>query len=175
MQVTMTREGDLISGTRSRADSAGRLTEEKIWRDNNKAYIEQDSGKGKNTRVLHIPEGATLAVESSMLVLLRFFPYESAARWDLFMIDFTGKAVAATARQTGVEHIALPAGEFTCYRMEVLCHLFILNPKVVCWVTTEKPHVVVKSMGKRGLFTPTYVTSLTWEQAPRPVGALNVQ
>ena len=73
---------------------------------------------------------------------------------------FLGKVGAATARQTGVERIEVPAGEFPCYRMEVLFHVLILSPKVVCWVTTEKPHVVVKSVGKRGVFTPTYVTTL---------------
>ena len=55
-------------------------------------------------------------------MVLRFFPYESATRWDLFMIDFSGKAVAATARQTGIEPITVPAGEFSCYRMEVIIH-----------------------------------------------------
>ncbi len=160
IRVKMTREGDLISGTRSLTDSAGRRMEEKIWRDAHKAYIGQTSGQDKKTMVRDIPEGATLAVEGSLLVLLRLFPYESASRWDLFMIDFTGKAVAATARQTGVERIEVPAGEFPCYRMEVLFHVFILSPKAICWVTREKPHVVVKSAGKRGVFTPTYVTTL---------------
>ncbi|MGD0229204.1 MAG: hypothetical protein ABSC19_02450 [Syntrophorhabdales bacterium] len=172
IRVKMTREGDLISGARSLAiNSSRRLTEGKIWRDENKVYIEQISGKGKKTKTLDIPKGATLAVEGSLLVLLRFFPYESATRWDLFMIDFSGTAVAATARQAGVERIAVPAGEFPCYRMEVLFHIFILSPKVVCWVTTEKPHVVIRSVGKRGVFTPTYITSLIGEQFAGSVAA----
>lgn len=171
IQIRMTRDGDLISGSRSLTSSSGSLTQEKIWRDANRAYIEQTSGKGKKTKALDIPEGATLAVEGSLLVLLRFFPYKSAAQWDLFMIDFSGKSVAATARQTGVEPIEVPAGRFPCYRMEILFHVHILSPKVVCWVTTEKPHVVVRSVGKRGLFTPKYITSLTGEQAPGPVAS----
>ena len=172
-QVKMTRDGDLITGTRSLTDSSGSITKEKIWRDNNKAYIEQDSGKDKKTKALDIPEGATLAVEGSLLVLLRFFPYGSASQWNLFMTDFSGKSAAATARQTGIERVGVPAGQFPCYRMEVLFHVLLLSPKVVCWTTTEKPHVVIKSVGKRGVFTPTYVTSLTGE-APRPVTALNI-
>jgi len=80
------------------------------------------------------------------------------------MIDFSGKAVAATARQTGIEPITVPAGEFSCYRMEVLIDTFILSPTIVCWVTTEKPHFVVKSEGKRGIFTPKYITALSsWQ------------
>ncbi len=173
IQVKMTRDGDLITGTRSLTENSGRLTEQKIRRDDNKVHIEQDSGDDKKTKTLDIPEGATLAVEGSLLVLLRFFPFGSAAQWDLFMIDFSGKSAAATARQTGHERIETPAGTFSCYRMEVLFHVRILNPKAVCWVTTEKPHVVVKSVGKRGLFTPTYITSLTGK-APRLATAVNV-
>ena len=163
IQVKMTRDGDLITGARSLTDNSGRVTEEKIWRDKNKVYIERNSGKDKKTKTLDIPEGATLAVEGSLLVLLRFFPYDSATQWNLFMVDFSGKSAAATARQTGIERIAVPAGEFPCYRMEVLFHVFIVSPKVVCWATMDKPHVVIKSVGKRGIFTPVYITSLTGE------------
>jgi hypothetical protein len=167
IQVKMTREGDLITGERRLTDSSGRLTKEKIWRDaNNKVYVEQASGKDKKTKTLDIPEGTTFAVEGSLLVLLRFFPYGSAAQWDLFMIDFSGKSVTATARQTGIERVEVPAGEFACYRMEVLFHVRVVSPKVVCWVTTEKPHVVIKSVGKRGVFTPKYITSLTGKRLP---------
>lgn len=174
IQVKMTRDGDLITGTRSLTDSSGSIMEEKIWRENNKVYIGQDSGKDKKTKTLDIPQGATLAVEGSLLVLLRFFPYGSAGQWNLFMVDFSAKSAAATARQTGVERVEVPAGEFLCYRMEVLFHVLLLNPKVVCWATTEKPHVVIKSVGKRGVFTPTYITSLTGE-APLPEATLDVK
>jgi hypothetical protein len=174
IQVKMTRDGDLITGARSLTGSSGSVTEEKIRRDNNKVYIEQDSGEDKKTKTLDIPQGATLAVEGSLLVLLRFFPYDSATQWNLFMIDFSGKSAAATARQTGIERIEVPAGEFPCYRIEVLFHVLFLNPKVVCWVTTEKPHLVIKSVGKRGVFTPTYISSLTGE-APRPEAPLDVK
>ena len=76
-------------------------------------------------------------------------------RWDLFMIDFSGKSVTATARQAGIERITVPAGEFSCYRLEVLVHTFILSPTIVCWVTVEEPHFVVKNVGKRSLFRPS--------------------
>jgi len=44
------------------------------------------------------------------------------------MIDFSGRSVTATARQTGIERITVPAGEFSCYRMEVLIETFLLKP-----------------------------------------------
>ena len=129
--------------------------------------VEQTSGTDKKTIQLNIPEGRTLAIEGSLLVLLRFFPYDSTTRWDLFMIDFSGKSITATARQAGIERITVPAGEFSCYRMEVLIHTFILSPTIVCWVTTEKPHFVVKNEGKRGIFTPKYTTTLIGKQWER--------
>ena len=108
----------------------------------------------KRPRPWIFPKGATLAVEGSVLVLFRFFPYDSAARWHLFMVDFSGKSAAAIARQTGIERIEVPAGEFRCYRMEVVFHVFIFSPKVVCWVTTEKPSVIVRSVGKEASLPP---------------------
>ena len=80
------------------------------------------------------------------------------------MIDFSGRSVTATARQAGIERITVPAGEFSCYRMEILIHAFILSPTIVCWVTTEKPHFVVKNEGKRSLFGPKYITTLIGKQ-----------
>jgi len=161
--IKMTKEGNLISGTRSLRRGSGGPIEEKIWRDGKTAYIEQTSGTEKKMQ-LGIPEGRTLAIEGSLLVLLRFFPYGSATQWDLFMIDFSGQSVTATARQTGIEHIIVPAGEFSCYRMEVLLHTFILSPTIVCWVSTEKPHFVVKNEGKRGILTRKYITTLIGKQ-----------
>ena len=158
--IKMTKEGNLISATRSLRRGPGGPVEEKIWRDGNTAYIEQTSGTDKKTVSLDIPEGRTLALEGSLLVLLRFFPYDSATRWELFMIDFAGQSVTATARQARIENITVPAGEFSCYRMEILVHTFIFKPTIVCWVTRDKPHFVVKNEGKRGIFSPKYITTL---------------
>ncbi len=160
ISIKMSNEGQLISGERSLRRSPGDPTVEKIWRDGKTAYVEQTSGSDRKIKHLDIPEGKTLALEGSLIILLRFFPYDSTTRWDLFMIDFSGRSVTATARQAGIERITVPAGEFSCYRMEVLVHTFILSPTIVCWVTTEKPHFVVKSEGKRGIFTAKYITTL---------------
>ncbi|MGD0661906.1 MAG: hypothetical protein ABSD38_27925 [Syntrophorhabdales bacterium] len=162
--IEMTEEGNLISGTRSLRRGPGGPSEERIWRDGKTAYVEQTSGSDREIKHLDIPEGKTLALEGSLMTLLRFFPYDSTTRWELFMIDFSGRSVTATARQAGIERITVPAGEFSCYRMEVLVHTFILSPTIVCWVTTEKPHFVVRSEGKRGIFTPKYITTLIGRQ-----------
>ena len=78
----------------------------------------------------------------------------------MIRFSFSGESITTTARQAGIERISVPAGEFSCYRMEVVIHTFILSPTMVCWVTTEKPHFVVKHEGKRSLFSPKYITTL---------------
>lgn len=164
--LKMTREGALISGTKNRTDNSGRRTEARLWRDEHRVYIEQTSAERKKTTAIEIPLGSILATEGSLVVLLRSFPFESTAQWHLFMIDFSGRSSAATASQADIERIGVPAGEFTSYRVEILFGVPVLHFKVVCWVAREKPHVLVKSVGKRGLMTPTYVTSLTRQQMP---------
>jgi hypothetical protein len=159
--IRMDGEGGLISAVRSLRSRSKGLMEGKIWREGGRAYVEQTSGDDKKTVRLNIPEDKTLALEGSLLILLRFFPYDSdATRWNLFMVDFSGRSATATAGRTGIERISVPAGEFSCYRMEVVIHIFILRPTIVCWVTAEKPHFLVKSVGKRRIFGPKYVTAL---------------
>ena len=152
----MTGEGDLVSGARSLTNSSGRVSKARIWREGNRVY----TYRRNKTTSAEIPRGAILAIKGSLLVLLRSFPYGTNRQWNLLMIEFSGKSIQATVRQTGMERISVPAGDFLCYRVEVRFHVLILNPVVVCWVDTEKPHIVIKSVGKRGIFTPTYVTSL---------------
>jgi hypothetical protein len=154
--LKMTGKGDLISGTRSLTSSPGKVAKAKIWRDGNRVY----TYRRKKTSAVDIPKTAVLAIKGSLLVLLRSFPYGTTDQWNLFMIEFSGKSIPASVRHTGTERISVPAGEFLCYRVEVRFHVFILNPVVVCWVAVDNPHIVVKSIGKRGIFSPTYVTSL---------------
>ena len=76
------------------------------------------------------------------------------------MVDFSGETVTVTVRQAGKDVVVVPAGEFQCFRIEVIVHIPILRPKLTYWVTTDEPHFMVKSIGKRGPFTRTYVTVL---------------
>jgi hypothetical protein len=164
--LKLTQEGDLISGTRRRVAHSGSSSQTLLWRDEHRAYIERTSGEHKESTVIKmIPQGSTLAVEGSLVVLLRSFPYQSATTWHLFMIDFRGRSVGATARQTGIERITVPAGDFLCYQIEIYFGVPFLS-KVACWLSIDKPHVLVKSVGKRGPLTPTYVTSLIRSQLP---------
>jgi hypothetical protein len=164
MLLNLTAKGELISGTRTINSPRG-STETHIWRDQQRAYIERTLHGRKETRAVKIPEGSKLAVEGSLVVLLRSFPYDSATEWNLFMIDFSGRSIRATARQTGTECITVPAGEFSCYRIEIFFGVPFFR-QVLCWFAMEEPHILVKSVGKRGPFTATYVTSLIGQQLP---------
>jgi hypothetical protein len=83
----------------------------------NKVYVEQASGKDKKTTTLDIPEGTTFALRAPCLFSSDSFPTGAPPRGIFFMIDFSGKSVTATARQSAIERVEVPAGEFACYRM----------------------------------------------------------
>jgi hypothetical protein len=94
------------------------------------------------------------------LCRVRSFPFDKPREWRVFMVDFSNNKVTVTVRQTGVEKVTVPAGEFECNRIEVVVELFIIRPKITYWISRESPHFLVKHQGKKGPFTPTYVTDL---------------
>ncbi len=154
-------EGKFISGTRSRVDPLGkRVRQERVWRTDHKAYLEASAGKGGKEKEYDLGRDSVLAVDGSLLVLLRSFPFHEGKEWDIFMIDFSGYSITVTVKMGGMETIIVPAGEFECYRMEVVVHIPILRPKIIYWLSKMKPHFLVKHQGKRGPFTATYLTSL---------------
>jgi len=108
-----------------------------------------------------IPGDKKLAVDGSLLMLLRFFPFNTKTEWTVFIVDFSGESITLTIRQAGTERITVKAGEFECFRMEVIVHIPILRPRLTYWITADEPHFLVKNIGKRGPFTPNYVTMLT--------------
>jgi hypothetical protein len=117
-------------------------------------------GNGRKIRKLKIPENIPLAVDASLLYLLRSFPFDTEAQWRVFMVDFSGHSIRITARHTGTEMVIVPAGDFDCYRIEVTVNLPIFQPKILIWLTKSEPHFLVKHSGKRGPFTPKYETTL---------------
>ena len=154
-------QGKFISGTRSRVDPLGKqVRQERIWRTDHKAYLEASAGKGGKEKEYDLDPGSVLAVDGSLLVLLRSFPFQEGKEWDIFMIDFSGYSITVTVKMGGIETIVVPAGEFECYRMEVVVHIPILRPKIIYWLSKLNPHFLVKHRGKRGPFTATYLTSL---------------
>ena len=153
----MDREGNFISGNRLvvvREDEQAH--QESIWKNGSRVFYERD-GKIRNH---DLPPDKPLAVGESLLVRLRFFPFDGGKEWRLFMVDFSGTSVTVTIRQAARETVAVPAGVFECYRMETVVDIPILRPKITFWLAVKPPHVMVRHEGKRGPFSPSYRTSL---------------
>jgi hypothetical protein len=151
--------GHVVSATRSFVPADKKSPPvEKIWRQGEKAYYK--SGAEGEAWTYHIPVEKYFAVDGSLLILLRAFPFGSNEAWSIYMVDFSGLSTTVTLRHMGMESVTVPAGTFDCYKMEVTVEIPILRPRIIYWVAKKKPHFLVKSIGKRGAFSRADVTSL---------------
>lgn len=158
IEIETDRKGQFISGARRVLFyDKGVPEEEKIRREKDEVLIR---GSGEKLKSFNLAEDRRLAVDGSLLLLLRFFPFDSGATWKIFMVDFTGYAITVEAHLAGMETIMVPAGTFECYRVEVIVGIPVLRPRIVYWLTKDSPHFLVKNVGKRGPFTDTYTTTL---------------
>ena len=161
INLRMDMEGRFIFGLRRVSNPQNRrLSHEEIRRDENRVYIERDLDGRHNLKQIDLPIDKTLAVDGSLLILLRSFPFNTDVKWNIIMVDFSGYSVTVRVHQSKVENVVVQAGEFECYRMEVVVGLPIIRPTLTYWLTTAEPHFLVKNIGKRGPFTSTYITSL---------------
>jgi len=159
--IHMDRGGRFISGLRTTSSRQNeRLQQERVWIADHKAYVEKGTGEEKKRKEHALPQDMPLAVDGSLLVLLRSFPFNQGKEWTVFMVDFSGYAIQVTVRQAAMEKVVVPAGEFECYRVEVVVDIPIFHPKVTYWLSARKPNFLVKHQGRKGPFTPPYVTSL---------------
>jgi hypothetical protein len=169
INLKMDKEGRFISGLRRVSDRKNQMvSNEKIWKDQKKVYIERDSDGTPKRKQIDLPEDKPLAVNGSLLILLRSFPFNTDTEWSVMMVDFSGPSVTVKVRQSKIENIVVQAGKFECYRMEVVVSLPIIRPTLTYWLTTDKPHFLVKNIGKRGPFTSTYITTLVSKESGQP-------
>jgi hypothetical protein len=161
ISIKMNKEGRFISGLRHVSNQQNeRVSEERIWTDEKRVYVKRDLERTSRLKQIDIPTGKTVAVNGSLLILLRSFPFKADEKWNILMVDFSGYSIPVAVRQSGIENIIVPAGKFECYRMQVVVGLPIIKPTLIYWLTTDKPHFLVKNIGKRGPFTSAYVTYL---------------
>jgi len=159
--IELDADGNFASGARNVTHPSGKPKfEGSLWRKQKAVYSKRRSGREQKTREFDLPKNKTLAVDGSLLLLLRSFPFDQNREWKLFLIDFSQQSISGTVRQAGVETIGVKAGEFECYRMEVIIHAFVFRPKITYWITKMEPHFLVKHRGKIGPFTKTYTTQL---------------
>jgi len=161
IRLELDAENNFVSGIRNVTHPSGKpKSESSILRKQQTVYVKRVSGKRKKTREYDLPKKKFLVVDGSLLLLLRSFPFDQNKEWKLFMIDFSQKSVSGVVRQAGAETIRVKAGEFECFRMELIVHAFIFRPKITYWISKQVPHFLVKHRGKIGPFTRTYVTQL---------------
>jgi hypothetical protein len=161
IEIEMDPAGRIVSASRRfSSDQKGTTASEKIWREREKAYLKKGMEPEAAVRSFDLPPEKSFAVDGSLLILLRSFPFGSDGAWPIYMVDFSGLSVTATLRQTGFETVTVPAGTFDCYKMELKVEIPIFRPRIIYWVTQKKPHFLVKSIGRRGPFTSSYETSL---------------
>lgn len=159
IRIETDKGGQFISGTRQVwSCDQGLQVEEKIWREKDKVFM-QGNGDGK-LKTFSPAEDKGFAVDGSLLLLLRLFPFEKGEMWKVFMVDFTGHAITVEVHLAGTEVITVPAGTIECFRMEVIVGIPVLRPRIIYWVAKDAPHYLVKNLGKRGPFTDAYVTTL---------------
>ena len=159
--IHMDPRGNFISGVREVTDRlAGQVSLERVWRENQVAYWQNGSPRTGSRKKFDLVREETLAVGGSFLFLLRSFPFNAQKEWKVFMVDFSGYSARLTVRQAGRERVAVPAGNFDCYRIDSIVAIPILRPRITYWISSRKPHFMVKHEGKRGPFTPSYQTTL---------------
>jgi hypothetical protein len=161
IKIEMLPDGSFLQGTKYFMNEHGKTIKTvRIVRENGIVSIMRHLEEKTERKNIKLPSDKVLAVDASLLVLMRKFPFDQESQWDVFMVDFSRQSVSVSIRQAGVEKVILPSGEFECYRMEVVVKVFIFRPKIIFWITKTPPHFLVKHKGKRGPFTPEYITSL---------------
>jgi hypothetical protein len=161
IRLELDADSSFVSGIRNVTHPSGKpKSESTILRKQQTVYVKRVSGKKKKAREYNLPKKKSFVVDGSLLLLLRSFPFNQNKELKLFMIDFSQNSVSGVVRQAGVETIRVKAGEFECYRMELIVHAFVFRPKITYWISKRKPHFLVKHRGKIGPFTRTYVTQL---------------
>jgi hypothetical protein len=159
-----------LSSTRQVRDQSGHLqtTEEReldyAHRSGRLRTVEAPSGKAMSTTVRFAADAVTPEL---LPALLRLLPDSPAQTMRFELITREGSVVPMEARIVGEEEVAVPAGSYRCYRVELTPTGLIgflaglLLPKFLMWHTVVAPHFWVKYQGPAdGLGSPEIVREL---------------
>ncbi len=113
----------------------------------------------------------TITVEG-MGGILRSMPFESSRPFTTHVLSNEPRLYEASIEPRGRERLKTPAGEFDCYKVEMVPHLGALDvirkflPKTQFWFTVAAPHFWVKYEGfENGVGTPRITMELkTYER-----------
>jgi len=132
---------------------------------NGTVRFERQFSNGKSEiKSLSIPPD-TLAVEG-IAGVLRFLPFDQLS-FPAHLLSNEPRIYSVTFEKRGTERITTPAGQFDCYKIEVVPHVGVLNvfrsffPKTFFWFTVAPPHFWVQYEGlENGAGTPEIVMEL---------------
>lgn len=124
------------------------------------------AGEESETRTLDLPED-TLAVEG-LAGVLRMIPFDKGHAFSAHILTNEPEVYSVTFETRGKERVKTPAGEFECYKLELVPRLGILNlfrpflPKTFFWFTVASPHNWIRYEGpENGPGTPGIVMELS--------------
>lgn len=124
------------------------------------------AGEKPETKVLKVPAD-TLAVEG-LAGVLRFVAFDDGHPFSAHVLSNEPAVYNVTFELRGKERVKTPAGEFECYKLELVPHLGVLNllrpffPKTFFWFTVSAPHSWIRYEGPEdGPGTPNIVMELS--------------
>jgi hypothetical protein len=165
--IHATRTGEFVSATRRRFGPEGARIETDSLRVEGETLVMESERDGKiKTSRADLPRERPLAVDASLLLWMRGFPFGQGDAIDVFMADWSHRTVNVDVRDRGIETVTTPAGTFACRRMEVTVRVLVFRPKITFWIAVDAPHVLVQHRGKRGPFTPVFETRLIRVETP---------
>jgi len=119
------------------------------------------------------PEEKSITVPPDTLIaegiagVLRYLMFEQATAFPVHLLSNEPRLYSVTFESRGKEHVRTPAGEFDCYKIEMVPHLGVLNvvryfyPKAFFWFTVAPPHFWVRYEGpESGPGTPEIIMEL---------------
>jgi hypothetical protein len=165
--IATTGSGDFVSAIRRRYNREGSEYQSDSLRVEGMTLVMETrrAGETKTSRA-DCPHGRPIAVDASLLLWMRRFPFGETGARDVFMADWSHRPVDVDVRDRGIESVTVPAGTFACRRMEVTVRVLVFRPKITFWITVDAPHVLVQHRGKRGPFTPVFETRLVRMETP---------
>jgi hypothetical protein len=122
-------------------------------------------GGRSESESLRVPPD-TLAVEG-IAGILRFLPFQPTMSFPAHLLSNEPNLYSVTMETRGMERVKTPAGEFECYKVELVPHVGVLDvfralyPKTFFWFTAAPPHRWVRYEGPQtGRGTPEVVMEL---------------
>ena len=114
--------------------------------------FERRKVKGRlETSTLEIPND-TLAIEG-LAGVLRFVSFDDHRPFEAHVLSNEPRVYSVTFEWRGLEHVKTPAGEFDCYKIEMVPHLGMMNvirpflTKTFLWFTVSPPHDWIRFTG----------------------------